>query len=77
MTIDPDEQVERDDLAPPHPTERLHIIAGLLAEGIRRQRGDARRMGHVADSPPHPEREGDGLEPSQPVRLDGPTPHRG
>ncbi len=74
MTIDPDEQVERDDLAP---TERLHIIAELLAEGIRRQRADARRMAEVADSPPHPEREADGLEPSQPVRLDRPTPHRG
>lgn len=59
---------------PPHPTERLHIIAELLAEGIRRLRADACRMG---DGPPHPEREGDGLEPSQPVRLDRPTPHRG
>ncbi|MBX3360380.1 MAG: hypothetical protein KF705_02915 [Phycisphaeraceae bacterium] len=71
MTIDPDEVVERDDLAP---TERLHIIAELLAEGIRRQRVDACRMG---DDPPHSERESDGLEPSRPVRLDRPTPHRG
>lgn len=68
MTIDLNEQVERDDLAP---TERLHIIAELLAEGIRRQRADACRIG---DGPPHPEREADGLEPSQPVRLDRPTP---
>ena len=32
MTIDLDEAVERDDLAP---TKRLHIIAELLAEGVR------------------------------------------
>lgn len=71
MTIDPDEVDERDDLAP---TERLHIIAELFAEGIRRQRKDASRMG---ESLPHPEREADGLEPSHSVRLDRPNPHRG
>lgn len=66
MTIDPDAAVERDDLAP---TKRLHIIAELLAEGIRRQRADIRRMG---ENPPHQEREADGLESFEPVRLDRP-----
>ncbi len=66
MTIDPDELVERDDLAP---TKRLHIIAELLAEGIRRQRTDVRRMG---ENPQHQERERDGLESFEPVRLDRP-----
>jgi len=68
MTIDPDEAVERDDLAP---TKRLHIIAELLAEGVRRQREDLRRMGEIGQ---HPEREADGLEPFEPVRLDRPPP---
>jgi len=73
MTIDPTEAVERDDLAPPHltPTKRLHIIAELLAEGVRRQRDDLRRMGEIGQ---HPEREADGLEPFEPVRLDRPPP---
>jgi len=70
MTIDLDEAVERDDLAP---TKRLHIIAELLAEGVRRQRDDARRMGQIGQ---HPEREADGLEPFEPVRLDRPPPHK-
>lgn len=66
MTTDPNEVVERDDLAP---AQRLHIIAELLAEGIRRQRADVRRMG---GTPQHQERERDGLEPFEPVRLDRP-----
>lgn len=66
MMIDSDRVVERDDLAP---TKRLHIIAELLAEGIRRQRADVRRMG---ENPQHQEREADGLEPFEPVRLDRP-----
>ena len=70
MTTDPDEAVERDDLAP---TKRLHIIAELLAEGVRRQRDDLRRMGEIGQ---HPEREADGLEPFEPVRLDRPPPHK-
>lgn len=66
MTIDPDEAVERDDLAP---TKRLQIIAELLAEGVRRKRADACRMG---ENPQHQEREADGLESFEPVRLDRP-----
>jgi len=66
MTIDPNEVVERDDLAP---TKRLHIIAGLLAEGVRRRREDARRMGELS---PHQEREREGLELFEPVRPDRP-----
>lgn len=66
MTTDPNEVVERDDLAP---TKRLHIIAELMAEGIRRQRADARRMG---ENPQHQEREAYGLESFEPVRLDRP-----
>ena len=66
MMIDPDEQVERDDLAP---AQRLHIIAALLAEGVRRKRADASRMG---ENPQHQEREADGLESFEPVRLDRP-----
>ena len=66
MTIDPDEQVERDDLAP---AKRLHIIAEILAGGVRRRRDDNRRMGEIG---PHQEREGSGLEPFGPVRLDRP-----
>lgn len=64
MTIDPEEAVERDDLAP---TKRLRIITELLAEGVRRRRADARRMG---ENPQHQEREGDALESFEPVRLD-------
>ncbi|MCC6427949.1 MAG: hypothetical protein IT435_14155 [Phycisphaerales bacterium] len=66
MTIDPTEMVERDNLAP---TQRLHIIAALLAEGVRRKRTDASRMG---ENPQDQEREADGLEPFEPVRLDRP-----
>ncbi|HRQ73337.1 MAG TPA: hypothetical protein PLU35_09950 [Phycisphaerales bacterium] len=51
MTIDLDEQVERDDLAP---AQRLRIIAEILAEGVRRRRDDNRRMGEIG---PHQERE--------------------
>jgi hypothetical protein len=69
MTIDLDERAERDDLAP---TRRLHIIAEILAEGVRRRREDARRMGTVGDTSQHQEREESGLEPSGPVRLDRP-----
>jgi hypothetical protein len=66
MTIDLDEGTERDDLAP---IERLHIIAELLAQGVRRQRADACRMGEI---PQHQEREESGLEPSGQARLDRP-----
>lgn len=66
MTIDHDEQVERDDLAP---AQRLRIIAEILAEGVRRRRNDSRRMGEIG---PHQEREDYGLEPFGPVRLDRP-----
>lgn len=66
MTIDPDETVEHDDLAP---AQRLHIIAALLAEGLRRKRADACRMG---ENPQHQQREGDALESFEPVRLDRP-----
>lgn len=66
MTIDPTEVVERDDLAP---TKRLHIIAELLAEGVRRKRADACRMG---ENPQHQERETTQLESFEPVRLDRP-----
>jgi hypothetical protein len=73
MTIDHDEQVERDDLAP---AQRLRIIAEIMAEGVRRRRNDDRRMGPVGDISHHREREGDGLEPLRPVRLDRPPPTR-
>jgi len=66
MTIYPTEVVERDDLAP---TKRLHIIAELLAEGVRRKRADACRMG---ENPQHQERETTRLESFEPVRLDRP-----
>lgn len=69
MTIDHDEQVERDDLAP---AKRLHIIAEILAEGLRRRREDARRMDDSGDISAPSEREEDGLEPLGPVRLDRP-----
>ena len=77
MTIDLDEGAERDDLAHPHlltPTMRLHGIAEILANGIRRQGGDARGIGASSDISAPPEREEDGLEPSGPVRLDRPPP---
>jgi hypothetical protein len=80
MTIDPDVGAERDDLAPPHlltPTKRLHAVAQILAEGIRRQREDARRMGESGNISAPSEREEDGLEPSGPVRLDRPPPRLG
>lgn len=66
MMIDHDDMVERDDLAP---AERLHIIAELLAAGVRRRRDDARRMGGFSSSA---ESERDGLELSEPVRPDRP-----
>ena len=66
MTIEPDEAVERDDLSP---AQRLHIIAALLAEGVRRRRADACRMGA---NPQHQDREADGLETFEPVPLDRP-----
>jgi hypothetical protein len=72
MTIDLDEGAERDDLALLTPTKRLHAIAQILAEGVRRQREDARRTGTAADIPQHQEREDSGLEPFGPVRLDRP-----
>jgi len=75
MTIDLDVGAERDDLAHPHPltpTKRLHTIAEILANGIRRQREDARRMGESGDISAPSEREQDGLEPLGQVRLDRP-----
>ena len=72
MTIDLDEGAERDDLAPLTPTKRLHIIAEILAVGIRRQRVDARRMGPIGDISQHPGREDSVLEPFGPARLDRP-----
>lgn len=57
MTFDLDEGAERDDLALLTPTKRLHIIAQILAEGIRRRRDDARRMGAGGDIHQHSERE--------------------
>lgn len=75
MMIDPVEGAERDDLAHPHlltPTKRLHAIAQILAKGIQRRRDDARGMSESGDISAPSEREGDGLEPSGPVRLDRP-----
>lgn len=66
MTIDQDDMVERDDLAP---AERLHNIAEILAAGVRRRREDSRRLGELS---PSAESERDGLELSEPVRPDGP-----
>ena len=66
MTTDPEYKVERDDIAP---LERLHTIAEILAEGVRRKQADARRMGGIT---PHQEREREGLELSEPVRPDRP-----
>lgn len=74
MTIDLDEGAERDDLALLPPTKRLHTIAQILADGIRRRREDARRMGESGDISAPAEREEDGLEPSGPPRLDRPPP---
>ncbi|MCL4222472.1 MAG: hypothetical protein KJZ65_14010 [Phycisphaerales bacterium] len=75
MTIDHAEAVERDDLAPHHPltpARRLRIIAEILAEGVRRRREDARRMGDSGDISLPPEREESGLELLGPARLDRP-----
>lgn len=75
MTIDHAEAVERDDLAPHHlltPARRLRIIAEILAEGVRRRRRDARRMGDSQDISLPPKREESGLELSGPARLDRP-----
>lgn len=66
MTTDAHEQVERDDLAP---TQRLHIIAKILADGVRRQRLDIARAGLTET---HQEREAPRVEPFEPVRLDRP-----
>lgn len=74
MTIDLHESAERDDLALLTPTKRLHTIAQILANGIRRQREDARRMDESGDISAPSEREEDGLEPSGQVRLDRPPP---
>lgn len=65
MTIDPDNLVERDDLAP---IERLHGIAAILADGVRRRRADAWRIG---DGPRHQEREAASLALLEPVRPCG------
>lgn len=73
MPTDLDDGAERDDLAPCLPltaAQRLAAVAEILADGVRRRREDARRMG---DFGPHREREGDGLEPLGPVRLDRPS----
>ena len=51
ITIDPDEAFERDELAA---AKRLLTIAEVLAEGVRRQRKDLRRMGEFGQ---HPETE--------------------
>ncbi len=72
MTIDLDAGAERDDLALLTPTKRLHTIAEILADGIRRQREDACRMGESGDISAPSEREEAGLESSGPVRLDRP-----
>jgi hypothetical protein len=75
MTIDLDEGAERDDFAHPHPltpAKRLQAVAQILAGGIRRKREDARRMGESGNISAPSEREGNGLEPSGPVRLDRP-----
>ncbi len=77
MTIDLDEGAERDDFALLTPTKRLHNIAQILADGIRRQHEDACRMGELGDISAPAEREEDGLEPLGPVRLDRPPPHGG
>lgn len=69
MTIDHDERAERDDLALLTPTKRLHSIAEILAQGVRRKQADARRIGGIT---PHREREREGLELSEPVRPDRP-----
>lgn len=68
MTTDHDDRVERGDLAP---TQRIAIIAEILAAGIRRRRDDARRMGGFV---PHQETKRDGLELSGQARPDRPTP---
>ena len=71
MNHELDSSIERDDLAP---TQRLMAIASLLARGIERQRDDVRRRGDLA---PDPERSEDGLELSQPARLDEAVSIRG
>jgi len=67
MTSPIGQQIGRDVLAP---AQRLATIASILAEGVRRQRDDARRRGDIA---PVPERAGNGLELSGPARPDRPT----
>jgi len=65
MTIDPEDQVERDDLAP---IDRLHAVAAILADGVRRRRADAWLIG---DGPPHQEGEATSLALLEPVRPCG------
>lgn len=80
MTSDLDEGAERDDLALAHlltSTNRLHTIAEILANGIRRRREDARRRGESGNISAPSEREEDGLEPLGPIRLDRPPPRLG
>lgn len=67
MTNDSDDAVGCDDLAP---TQRLHIIAELLAVAVHRCRDDARRAG---EGHQHSESITQPLELSEPVRLDRPT----
>jgi len=70
MINDLDDTVGRDGLAPTPPAQRLATVASILAEGIQRQRDDARRRGDIAQPQ---ERAGDGLELSEPARPDRPT----
>lgn len=67
MTSDLDDTVGRDVLAP---VQRLSTIASILAEGVRRQRKDARRRGDITQPK---ERAEDGLELSERARPDRPT----
>lgn len=62
MTIDLDVGADRDDLALMTPTKRMHTIAEILANGIRRRREDARRMGESGDISAPSDREEVGLE---------------
>ncbi len=68
MTIDLQDQVERDHLAP---AQRLHVIADILADGVRRLRGDAR---HIGEGLPQHEAETTSLALSEPT---GPCGGRG
>jgi len=66
MTSDPEDTVERDDLAP---IQRLHLLAEMLAESVQRQRADARRSGNT---PQHPQTSPEALELLEQVCLDRP-----